>query len=54
MRSACRGASSRNVVDHADTRCAVDVSESDEGLLIEVRDDPSPWLILRGLWLQLV
>jgi hypothetical protein len=27
-----------NVVDHAGTRCTLDVSESDEGLLIEVRD----------------
>jgi hypothetical protein len=27
-----------NVVDHAGTRCTLDVSETDEGLLIEVRD----------------
>ena len=27
-----------NVVDHAGTRCTLDLSESDEGLLIEVRD----------------
>jgi hypothetical protein len=52
-----------NVVDHAGTRCTLDVSKSDEGLLIEVRDFyscPSPQarpvdpLARRGRGLQVV